>query len=161
MQVAFYIITNVIIQVLSHWINLRLSFLFCLFLRSVNEGYQLWTYGCFKWQVLVILFLLLRDFSLALKVSLSEVSFSRDFLHLLQTGFSPSLVLLHPHSRFVVVCPFSGALLDSIPMPGVVIGVLPFDEHFRTISVVFSAIRFLLFVSTSTSFLITSFRTLS
>jgi hypothetical protein len=66
-----------------------------------------------------------------------KVSISRNFLLLLQTGFSPSLVLLHPHSRFVVVCPFSGALLDSIPIPGFVIGVLPFDEHVRLISVVF------------------------
>jgi hypothetical protein len=68
---------------------------------------------------------------------LCKVSISFDFLHLPQTGFSPTLVLLHPHSRFVVVCPFSGALLDSIPIPGFLICVLLFDEHIRVISVVF------------------------
>jgi hypothetical protein len=124
-------------------------------------------YGYFKWQyermlaILGLLFLLLRDFSLSFKVSLREVSISRDFLHLPQTGFSPSLVLLHPHSRFVVVCPFSGALLESIPIPGLVIAVLPSDEHVRVISVVFSAIRSLIVFSTSTSSAITSFRTFS
>lgn len=50
-------------------------------------------------------------------------------VHFPQIRFISSLVPLHYHSRLDSACPFSDAMLDSVPVPNVVISNLPFHKH--------------------------------